>query len=489
MTLSGGLLNCSKLHTHKILICNAYSTDLYLSWSIEIYERLRKFPDCSIDFVDLSISSFDSQISFMAKLKRRFSNNSKVSRMHASRNLPTGSNYRTFGLTSTLISYLSSVVELFGSSLKIVSARNVSEFLEISKVDPLALRAAHSTLAGKLGTIEYSPRRRAFQLYLYLLSFYSIKKLVNNLVTTSGYCQVVVGNGRLLNPAAALRGLRSDTNRLITERGARPGMLDTFRVSPHSMSERLLQVEGFWMKSPMSMRNEIAEKYLETRRVMDPISGIKWTENQRSGQIPPIEPAKKICVYYTTTELEFAVFIDENRINEFINQRQAVQALIDCLDPREWTIYIRRHPYSQGTKRDPERKLWQHFANYQNVRIIDPTSNVDSYALGKIADLIAHFNSSIGPELIYQGTCPVITMGDNYWENVDSEYLIRSTDRLKNFLSKPRFVRPKEHAYPWAYYLAKFGESFELVDWINFRAYIKGRHILAKRTRSSEPEL
>jgi UDP-N-acetylglucosamine 2-epimerase len=214
---------------------------------------------------------------------------------------------------------------------------------------------------------------------------------------------------------------------------------------------------------------------------MDPISGIRWTENQRSGQVPFIDSAKKICVYYTSTELEFAVFMDDPKLGEFENQRQAVQALIDSLDPNQWTIYIRRHPFSQKTKRDPERKLWKHFENYQNVEIIEPTSNIDSYALAETAHLIAHFNSSIGPELIYQGTCPVITMGDNYWEKVDSEFLIRSTEQLNNFLDKPRKVRPKEDAYPWAYYFAEFGESFELVEWIKFRAYINGRHILAKR--------
>ena len=484
MTLSGGLLNCSTQHNHKILICNAYSTDLYLSWSIEIYERLRKFSNCSIDFVDLSVTSFDSQISRMAKLKRRLTNKSKVSRLQASLYLPAGPNYRIFRLANILSSYLSSLIDLSGSFLKIISARKVPDFLEISQVDTHALRAAHSTLAGKLGTIEYSPRQKAFHLFLYLLSFYSIKRLMQDLVAKSKYCQVVVGNGRLLNPAAALSGLSSDTNRLIIERGARPGMLDTFKISPHSMSERLLQVQDFWNKSPVATRHEVAEKYLETRRVMDPISGIKWTENQRSGEIPPINSAKSICVYYTTTELEFAVFVDEHERGEFVNQRQAVQALIDCLDPEEWTIYIRRHPYSQNTKKDPERKLWQHFANYQNVRMIEPTSNIDSYALGKVANLIAHFNSSIGPELIFQGSCSVITMGDNYWENVESDFLVRSVDRLKDFLSKPMVTRPKEDAYPWAYYLAKFGESFELVDWINFRAYIDGKHILSKKQKS-----
>ncbi len=483
MTLNGGLLNCSALHNHKILICSAYSTDLYLSWSIEIYERLRKIPNCSIDFVDVSIASIDSQISFLARLKRALSKTSRVSQIHASCYLPSGLNYRTIGFTEILISYLSAARNLQGKMLKIFSSNKVSEFLGISQIDHLALRAAHSTLAGKLGTIEYSPRRKSFHLFLYLLSFYSIKKLVRSLVSTSKYCQIVVGNGRLLNPAAVLSGLSPETNRLITERGARPGMLDTYKVSPHSMSERLSQVENHWKLSDMHTRAAIAEKYLETRRIMDPISGIKWTKNQRSGQIPSINPAKKVCVYYTTTELEFAVFIDEHKLGEFVNQREAVQALIDCLDPKEWVIYIRRHPYSKNTRRDPERKLWRQFERYQNVRIIDPTSNVDSYALGNAADLVAHFNSSIGPELIFQQNSPVITMGDNYWESVDSDFMIKSTERLKEFLDKPRMARPKEDAYPWAFYLAEFGESFRLVEWINSRAYVNGSHILAKKKK------
>ena len=131
---------------------------------------------------------------------------------------------------------------------------------------------------------------------------------------------------------------------------------------------------------------------------------------------------------------------------------------------------------------DPEGRNWSEFKRFKHVKFISPDSNVDSYALGARADLVAHFNSSIGPELVFQGSCPVITLGDNSWELTDSKYLLRNQGDLREFLESQPGIRPRSDAFKWAYYSATFGEKFQLVEWRNFRGYIDGKHLLSRST-------
>jgi len=488
MVLSAGLVTCKLDHSHRILICNSYATDLYLSWSIEVWERLKLENLVEVGFLDVSAISGDSQLSVGARLKRLLRGKMSLEGLVARCYLPKEDHHLFMAFWRIKRMQIKSLFSLIKITAQIARAKTVEDFLSIRDFNSSALRSTHSTLAGKLGTVEYSPRKYILRISRYLLSYSLIKNLVNQIVNDSDYCQVTVGNGRLLNSAAALDGAQN-ISRLIIERGAMPGMLDSYSFSAHSMSERRNHVNLSWLSADKEIAERVAEEYLETRRIRDPISGVKWTSRQRSGLVPDFEEGKKVCVFYTTTELEFAVFFDASKPDEFSTQREALLALVECLDERKWKILVRRHPYSRALKSDPEGRNWDVFSKFANVSFIPPDSAIDSYALGARADLVAHFNSSIGPELIYQGHCPVITLGDNSWEPLNSNYLLRTKSRLRDFLSSDYPVRPKSDAYKWAYYSATFGEKFRIVEWKKFRGYIGGKHLLARQTRIKGADL
>ncbi len=482
MVLSAGLVTCKLDHSHRVLICNSYATDLYLSWSIEVWERLKFENLVEVGFLDVSAISGDSQLSAGARLKRLLKGKKGLGGLVARSYLPKEDHHLLMTFWRIKRMQFNCLTSLIKIMPHIVRAKTVEDFLNIPCLYSTALRSTHSTLAGKLGTVEYSPRKYILRIARYLLSYLLIKNLVSRIVIDSDYCQVTVGNGRLLNSAAVLDGAQK-ISKLIIERGALPGMLDSYSFSAHSMSERRNHVNLSWSSADKEITERVAVEYLETRRVRDPISGVKWTSRQRSGLIPDFEEGKKVCVFYTTTELEFAVFYDPPKPGEFSTQREALLALVECLDAQEWNILVRRHPYPRAIKSDPEGRNWEIFSRFANVNFIPPDSAIDSYALGARADLVAHFNSSIGPELIYQEHCPVISLGDNSWEPLNSNYLLRTKSNLRDFLSSDYPVRPKSDAYKWAYYSATFGEKFRIVEWKNFRGYIDGKHILARENR------
>lgn len=483
MFLSGGLISCQSDHTHNILICNSYNTDLYLSWSMEIWTRLRVRSNVNSAFLDISSFSFDKQVFLRAQLKRMLFRRHKLRNLVAYRYLPDSIEHELPSKISVVRKASQIIFNLIKILPALVRCKSIDSLLEMNQISNVALRSAHSTLSGKLGTVEYNPRKHIFVLISYFFSFQLIEFLFTHLAQQNKYCQVVVGNGRLLNSAAALSGLGNQVSKLIVERGAKPGMLDTYKVSAHSMSERRSHLDSLWESVDDNLAKSIAIEYLETRRVRDPISGVNWTSQQRSGELPFIEEGKKVCVFYTTTELEFAVFYDTSKPDEFRTQSEALLALVEALDPSEWIIYVRRHPYSKKVKCDPEGVNWKKFSEIPNVRFIQPQSSVDSYALGARADLVAHYNSSIGPELIFLETCPVITLGDNPWESLNSKYLLRTKEKLEQFLAQDLPIRPKADSFKWAYYSAVFGEPFKFVEWRNFRASVNGKHILSRDTR------
>jgi len=238
-----------------------------------------------------------------------------------------------------------------------------------------------------------------------------------------------------------------------------------------------------WNSLDLSSRIQCAEEYLEIRRIMDPISGIHWQRNMNPGSAPRFSKPNTFC-FFTTTELEFAVFGDPIESGTFETQIEAVIAVAQSLNPDEWEIIVRRHPYSGKTPGvDPEAEIWKRLANFNHVTIISPDSEVDSYALGNAASVVAHFDSSIGPELIYLNRAPVITMGPTFWEKEDSPYLIRRKSQLSSEFLKSVPLRPISDVYPWALYMAKFGEPFRVVNWNEGKAFLGDHRLLSRGFR------
>jgi hypothetical protein len=267
---------------------------------------------------------------------------------------------------------------------------------------------------------------------------------------------------------------------LVIERGARPGYLDTYRISPHSNVERRTHAIQAWSTLPEHVAIKNANLYLNLRQEFEPISGIKWNRNMETGLVPPLNNLKQTCVFYSSTEIEFAVFGDDTDEIHFKTQREAVLALARNLNPEKWDLIIRRHPYRDRVyKRDPEARLWSEFVNYPNIRIIGPESRIDSYALAREANLVVHFNSSMGPEVVFMQCTPVITMGPTMWEKVDGIFNCQTELKLIEALRGDLSVRPISDIWLWANYWHKFGEEFLVVEWIPPKAFIGNKRILS----------
>ena len=444
-------------------------------------ERYSALSGVSASFIDFSESLPDKQISISAQIRRRvlfprgFSENfSTIARLFDSDVISISRKDSLALVGRNLLDDLSLVA-------KVLNSNTSGKFLKDSRL-PLELRkSVHSTVAGYLGTVIYSPPRHWVLMARTILSFVKSERFTNKCLLGKNYCQVVVGNGRLVNSAGALLAARKlGIATLIVERGARPGMLDTYTFSAHSKLERRNQMMNLWNSIDSSKRVQVSQEYLEIRRVMDPISGIHWQRRMNPGSTPKFSKPNTFC-FFTTTELEFAVFGDATEPGMFETQIEAVVAVADSLSPDDWEVIVRRHPYSGKTPgTDPEAQIWNTLSAYSHVTIISPDSDVDSYALGNAVTVVAHFDSSIGPELIYLERTPVISMGPTFWENENSPYVIRRKAQLSPDFLKSIPIRPISDVYPWALYMAKFGEPFNVIKWDQGKAFLANLKLFSR---------
>ncbi len=462
---------CKNQHQHNILIINPYEVDLYQAWTIEMARHFQARPNTNVLISSIGIPFLHIQRSVLRQIIVQASK--LILRIFKNQQLRYLSPYN-YSVKSN------EVLKCLRNALRSAWSYFLRNSLTATKPEEeVKSKSLFSTLATKFGTVEFEIRRHLFQIFILNLAFeISYHKTVRMLNEVKP-CLVITGNGRLVKAAAITCAARErEISVLIIERGAFPGTFDLYKISPHSIQERRQQAKELFENVSKENAERISKQYLELRKQFDPISGLVWQRNFESGKLPPLD-SRKLCVCFTSTETEFAVFGDTFPSENFQSQEEAFRSLAESLNPSEWQIVIRRHPYGEKKiKSDPEQKLWKALSSFPHVRIVGPRDHVDSYALVQNAQLVAHYNSSMGPEAISIGACPVITMGPTLWEKPNSAYVTSTREKLRNFLGSNHQVRPESDVYVWSLYWATFGYKFSVVHWIENKGYINGKRLL-----------
>jgi len=305
------------------------------------------------------------------------------------------------------------------------------------------------------------------------LEDYFYAKLLKKWYTQKAtYEQVLIVNGRFpLNRATGIFFKNYGSNVSFIEFAANREKFQIYLRSPHSETNRREIFEEFIknISESKSLVKEIGENFFVSRRSFDSQANIRWTRKMSPEAIPLLIPGKKICTFYPTSEKEFAGVRDIPLANHFKNQFDALDSLVDNLG-QDWQIFIRRHPNAKDNQNDVEFELWRRFENYANLRIIEPDSSIDSYALGMCSDLVAHYSSFIGPELIFAGHQNVITLGPTTWEVLDPNRHLSNSQQLKKYLSGNNSQKSRVDLSVFGYFMATFGVPFKVLAWDSTQA-------------------
>ncbi len=296
--------------------------------------------------------------------------------------------------------------------------------------------------------------------------FFFNKILRSCLKNAKKYDRVVIVNGRFpLNRASLLFFTNQNQKVELVEFGSTRSRFQLYSVSPHSIQNRLELFREFshQIQATPQIVNQVGSQFFEGRRKFDKQANFSWTKKMKEKKIPNFA-SSKVCTFFPTSEREFVGVRDTPKVGEFPNQFSALEALISHLGPA-WKIFVRRHPIARDSEGDPEAKLWERFEKFDNVEIIEPGSDIDSYELGMKSNLVAHFNSFIGPELIFAGHKSVVTLGHTQWEDLDPKRHLFTAQRLRAYLSNSLENDEKVDVRPLGYYMATFGTDFKCYEW------------------------
>ena len=279
------------------------------------------------------------------------------------------------------------------------------------------------------------------------------------------YYKVVTINGRFTKSATVKYVCHVNQIQCqLIEGGGKANSYEIFNESPHSIQEISDKISDLWSQAVEPSRSQIAREFLNGLVEKNSLPGVNFRSAMAPGKIPELSE-KKICVFYASSEWEYIGVGEAIDPSFFQNQVEAFRCLIQSLDTKSWDIFLRRHPNWPGAILDDgERYLWEEFYRDKDVTIIEPSSDIDSLALGMKADLIAGFGSTILTEFIARGCQNVVTLGPAPWNKFIPERYLPNSFILKEYLISERELISVDQLFPWAYFQSESGNSFKLIS-------------------------
>ena len=282
----------------------------------------------------------------------------------------------------------------------------------------------------------------------------------------SRYDRVVTVNGRFTKNAIVKSWASENQLKCrFIEFGSNRDSFQIYEVSPHSMNEVEQKINEFWESTDKNYRTAIGTQYLTQLSIDKPITDIDWRVRMKRDLIPP-KRKPRTCVFFTSTEAEYAGVGDVVPPYMYQNQVEAFRAIVEGLPADDWEIFLRRHPANPRNKvPDAEYLLWEEFESYSNVSIISPDSSVDSIALGMDVDLAFNYCSIIAMELVARGAQHVFTMGPSPWQGLLPQRQIQSEFSLTEVMSQKGMRVEADKILPWCFYSSKHGFEFKLTKY------------------------
>lgn len=285
-------------------------------------------------------------------------------------------------------------------------------------------------------------------------------------VDANQYDHVTTVNGRFTKNATVATWSKSNSkDTSLLEFGSSLQRFEVFSNSPHSMNEVEEKIEKLWDQFDPSERASLASRFLTKFVEASTLAENVWRSKMLLGNAPA-QTEKKRCVFFSSTEAEYAGVGDSIAEGNFKNQVDAFRGLLNVIDFNTWEVYLRRHPKHPNTSHgDPEQHLWQEFELHESVIVLPPDSAIDSIELAKSADLNVNYCSTIAVELIASGVNNVLTLGPAPWNRLVPSRFCPSESSIKQILDNELDEINSAQLLPWFLYTNLFGEGFKLFDY------------------------
>jgi hypothetical protein len=310
-------------------------------------------------------------------------------------------------------------------------------------------RAQYGNLAVALG-------RDAMKLY----------RLTQELVRANDSDLVILFNGRV----ASARGIRraceaTGVRYIVHERGSSRDKYALFDcATPHQPAGIRRWVDDWWRLGDNP--DVAARAFLEKRRRNVATGWYSFTGKQNAGNFPPRDGRKRVT-FFTSSDDELIAIGDELPPDSpFCDQVQAVRKIGQACREHGYEFVIRFHPNTPPTQGDLLSA-----AHEVSPVVIQPSSEVDTYALMDSSDIVVTQNSTVGIEAAATGK-RAFYAGRNVFEGCQSVRRLKTDADISAAIEANHSVDPLD-ALRYANFFGQHGIRYRYYE---PRGFLSGRY-------------
>lgn len=292
-----------------------------------------------------------------------------------------------------------------------------------------------------------------------IVTYESIKRLIRK----ENIEKLFLFNGRWDYYRAALAASRAEKIEIeVFENYRAGGYTENFGDHlPHNIQNKYRLIKEHWENADNPQeREKIADDWFEKKRQGKALNDKAYSKDQKKGKLPlGFDPEKKVFVLFNSSDDETAAVGKEYDNPFFTDQLEGIMYLVDYFkDKPDCQLFIRMHPNLKGLVKDYITPIYSIEGKYENIFLIRPEDDTDSYELMAVANTVISFGSTAGLEASYWGT-PVILLAKGFYYYSDVAYIPASKEEIPVLLESDLPVKKKEEAQKFAYYFQSGGNK------------------------------
>lgn len=296
-----------------------------------------------------------------------------------------------------------------------------------------------------------------------ILVYENFKSIIDNYKPDG----VILFNGRFLETKPVIHLCKESGIKFYThERG---GQVDRFMFrensTPHSLDFARKEIDLLWDNGGEE-KCKIGIRFFEERRNKVQQNWFVYTDNQVENKLPVNFNKSKINIAIFNSSIDEYVTIPDFNNKIYKDDNDGIRRLCESFkDNQEVHFYLRNHPNLKNLNTSQTREINSFKNIFNNLTVIEPTDDIDSYYLMETVDMIVTFGSTMGVEALYWGT-PSLLLGEAYYSTIgglikpttheEACYLITNFEKLN---TNQKAVN-RENSIKFGYWSLMYGEPF-----------------------------
>ena len=279
----------------------------------------------------------------------------------------------------------------------------------------------------------------------------SLYEMMENVIKLYDPKELVLFNGRfsdlrVIVELASKRNLKYTTLEFETTNNPYKIYKTEFQnCLPHDVNYNVKKMKYLWNDTSKKDRDSNSYEFYQKKRNGVFTDDVVYTANQKQDLIPNTWNFDKInVVIFNSSEDEYAAIggeWDKNKV--FDNQIQGIKWISKHYKPQpQVNITLRIHPNLSKLNYKYTNSVNHELKGLDNLYIIEPESEISSYSLIDMADIIIVFGSTIGIEASYWGKV-VINLSEAYYNPLGSVYVPKTKEELFSLLDSK--LKPLEN--------------------------------------------